>query len=544
MRTTALALAFFLALSTAPAADATRPLQKDVVHALRLEDGSLWVDGRLYTPASMGRRAAPRLEEEGGGEPVGTSSAEFWIYAAVCAGLVLLGGTMSGLTVGYCSIDDLKLQLLTEAGDASGDSEQRRSPTRTYREDDMQQRQYAEQVKSVKKNHHLLLVTLLLTNAGAMEALPIFLNKLVPEWLAIVLSVTFVLAFGEVIPQAICTKDPLKIGAKCAPITRFFMFLTYPFSFPIAKLLDCILGEDNHWTYFRRHELKTMIALHDRAQGGNLLIDEVTIMQGALDLKKKTLLDISTDLSDVYMLSKTTKLDQDQIAKILTTGHSRIPIYSGSKKNVKGLLLVKRLAAVDPDDGRPVSQFVGHHMPLVMTKDTNLLDALNKFQQGRSHMAFVVDSDKDRTSLQESMLSDTAVPDRVNVVGIATIEDVIEELIQEDIADEGDISFAVHEYKDDQKAVRKAAAKFKSLLKPKPLREGKTTKATRRGSKRFRMKQIVSQLRRKTMGQPEVGMESKDNIGVNVVGDGNADPEGPTDDLRVGLLEDFRSVNK
>jgi metal transporter CNNM len=35
-----------------------------------------------------------------------------------------------------------------------------------------------------------------------MEALPIFLDKLVPEYLAIILSVTFVLIFGEIIPQA------------------------------------------------------------------------------------------------------------------------------------------------------------------------------------------------------------------------------------------------------------------------------------------------------------------------------------------------------
>ncbi|GAB5370311.1 hypothetical protein AAMO2058_001481700 [Amorphochlora amoebiformis] len=46
-------------------------------------------------------------------------SPQFWIYVAICAGCVLLGGVMSGLTVGYFSIDELKLLLLTEA-DASG----------------------------------------------------------------------------------------------------------------------------------------------------------------------------------------------------------------------------------------------------------------------------------------------------------------------------------------------------------------------------------------------------------------------------------------
>ena len=57
----------------------------------------------------------------------------------------------------------------------------------------------------ILQKHHLLLVTLLLCNAAAMEALPIFLDAIVPSVLAIVISVTAVLFFGEIIPQAVCT---------------------------------------------------------------------------------------------------------------------------------------------------------------------------------------------------------------------------------------------------------------------------------------------------------------------------------------------------
>ena len=49
----------------------------------------------------------------------------------------------------------------------------------------------------VLKRPHWLLVTLLLVNAAAMEALPIFLDRLVSPTAAIVLSVTAVLFFGE-----------------------------------------------------------------------------------------------------------------------------------------------------------------------------------------------------------------------------------------------------------------------------------------------------------------------------------------------------------
>jgi hypothetical protein len=55
-------------------------------------------------------------------------------------------------------------------------------------------------------NQHFLLVTLLLCNACAMEALPLFLDRLADPITAIVISVTAVLLFGEIIPQAVCSR--------------------------------------------------------------------------------------------------------------------------------------------------------------------------------------------------------------------------------------------------------------------------------------------------------------------------------------------------
>ena len=40
-----------------------------------------------------------------------------------------------------------------------------------------------ELVAPVLENHHLLLVTLLLTNAAAMEALPVLLDRIMPSYL-------------------------------------------------------------------------------------------------------------------------------------------------------------------------------------------------------------------------------------------------------------------------------------------------------------------------------------------------------------------------
>ena len=51
-------------------------------------------------------------------------------------------------------------------------------------------------VLSILNNHHFLLSTLLLSNALALEALPIFLDRIVPAYLAIFISTAAVVIFG------------------------------------------------------------------------------------------------------------------------------------------------------------------------------------------------------------------------------------------------------------------------------------------------------------------------------------------------------------
>ena len=50
---------------------------------------------------------------------------------------------------------------------------------------------------------------------------------------------------GEVIPQAICSRYGLMVGAYSAWFVRLLMTLTMPISWPIAKLLDLLLGSEH-----------------------------------------------------------------------------------------------------------------------------------------------------------------------------------------------------------------------------------------------------------------------------------------------------------
>ncbi|WJX09154.1 Protein SUPPRESSOR OF GENE SILENCING [Trifolium repens] len=69
-------------------------------------------------------------------------------------------------------------------------------------------------------------------------ALPLYLAKLFHPVVAVLLSVTFVLAFGEVIPQAICTRYRLYVGATFIGLVRVLVFICYPIAYPIGKLRE------------------------------------------------------------------------------------------------------------------------------------------------------------------------------------------------------------------------------------------------------------------------------------------------------------------
>ena len=58
---------------------------------------------------------------------------------------------------------------------------------------------------NVIENHHFLLSTLLVANSIVNETLPMLLKSMAPDWAAILLSVGFVVIFGEVLPSAIMT---------------------------------------------------------------------------------------------------------------------------------------------------------------------------------------------------------------------------------------------------------------------------------------------------------------------------------------------------
>eukprot|EP00931_Biecheleriopsis_adriatica_P055859 TRINITY_DN33106_c0_g1_i1.p1 TRINITY_DN33106_c0_g1~~TRINITY_DN33106_c0_g1_i1.p1 ORF type:complete len:403 (-),score=74.05 TRINITY_DN33106_c0_g1_i1:27-1235(-) len=341
-------------------------------------------------------------------------SSEFWIQVFVAAALVLFGGLMSGLTLGLLSLEEIDLELIKRAGD---EAEQR----------------MAGQVEPLIKNQHLLLVTLLLCNAAAMEALPLILDDLVSPIVAVIISVTAVLAFGEIIPQAVCKSYGLAVGAASAPLVRLLLVICSPIAWPIGKVLDKLLGHDGGRIY-RRPQLAAILDIHKDM--GQLTDSETGVMQGALELVEKRVVDCLTPVANVLWLRPDSKLDRPTVDKLLDSGHSRIPIVRDDDCSCMGVLLVKTLIRHvnyhDVTAPCPLASSLPMSKAISVTEDVHLYDLLDLFNAGQSHMAMVYPKDAQASGGGGDQVCGT------KIIGIVTLENVIEELIKHEIVDETD----------------------------------------------------------------------------------------------------------
>lgn len=346
---------------------------------------------------------------------------EYLTFSLISFGLVCFAGLMSGLTVGLMSISSLDLKIKLESG----------TPI---------EKKYAKRVNTILKNHHLLLVTLLVANAIAMESLPLFLDEMFNEVITISLSVSFVLIFGEVMPQAFCTgPDQLKIAYYMTPLVRIIVVIFFPVSYPISKLLNWVFG--GHRSYkLKNEEIKALISLHTSMYGSKhtsgLMKVQVKMIHGAIDLANKKVKEHMIPIHKVYTVSTDTIINRKTVRKLIKQGYSRVPVYQGTNKNlIVGVLLTKKLLGIEEEI--PISEFaINLREPMFVIPEFSMIELLEKFKEGKNHMAMVKPPDGD-------------------VLGIITLEDVIEEVMKFEIYDEGD-------YDDQAKLITS------SLVPPKP----------------------------------------------------------------------------
>lgn len=234
------------------------------------------------------------------------------------------------------------------------------------------------------------------------------------EFLLITIVLTFMLLlFGEIVPKLYSSNNSLKFSRKVASVltvlTRFF--------WPVSSLLMRSTVLANRFVTKKMYsisvdELEHALEMTDASE----IKEEQQMLQGIIRFGDETVVEIMTSRLDMVMLDIQANYQQ-VMRSIAENIYSRIPVYSKTSDNIKGILYIKDLL---PHLEKNLSfRWQSLIRPVFFVPETRKIDdLLHDFQTNHIHIAIVVDE-----------FGGTS--------GLVTLEDVIEEILGE-INDEFD----------------------------------------------------------------------------------------------------------
>ena len=273
-------------------------------------------------------------------------------------------------------------------------------------------------------NSEFLLATILIANNFVNVAIVMLCTYGINEWLdfsnvpmlgfvleTIVLTFLLLL-FGEIMPKIYAKQNTLPFIHKAAPTLLNIQKICKP----LAALLVHSTSTINKTLAKKKYdisvdELSKALELTSKA-----IPEEKEMLAEIIKFYNKTADDIMTSRLDMEDLDIKANF-KEVIDTIIKCGYSRIPVYSGTEDNIKGILYIKDLLPYldKPETFRWQSLI----RPAYFVPETKKIDdLLEEFRTNKIHMAIVVDE-----------FGGTS--------GIVTMEDILEEIVGE-ISDEYD----------------------------------------------------------------------------------------------------------
>jgi metal transporter CNNM len=314
-----------------------------------------------------------------------------WIHVIIVISLVLLSGMFAGLTLALFSIKLTSLERKIRLGD-----------------------QQAKKVYQIRKNGNLLLCTLLLGNVTSYTTMAIFLGSITSGVIAGFVATALIFVFGEILPQAVFPRYAMQISASLAWLVKITIVLFYPVAAPIAWVLDRILGKEPP-VLWSKDELQEIIKYHEDMGDGIIDEDEERIILGALSFSEMKVESIMIPLESAFFLESPIPLNRDTKLLIKEKGHSRVPVLHPECHQAEGILYLKDLVFLE--DETQTAGDLCRSENLITVQGSMMLDTLlNVLVSSKMHMALVLNEQE-------------------KVIGIATFEDIMEEILKTELED-------------------------------------------------------------------------------------------------------------
>lgn len=338
---------------------------------------------------------------------MGSDSIPLWIGFWIC---VLLGGFFSGTETSFALVNRIRIKAKADEGD-------KRAKRVNYIVNHFDEALTAmlvgnNVVKTASASIATLLASKLVANIAGIDT-----SSLTFTVLTTLATTIVVFFFGEIIPKSFATDRPQTVSMASGGVMRFLMRILTPvtavFGF-ISKRFSKMF-ETEEVPSFTEDEL---IDILDTAEEEGVVDEEQNdMLKSALEFDETRVRDVMTMLKDVEAIDICSTTEQ-VLAAIREVGHSRIPVYSGSPDHVVGTLRIRRFL-IEHRKRPGVKLRSMLTAPYFVREDAKIDEVLDAMRENKNHIAIVVDEDG-------------------LAVGIATIEDFLEELVGE-IFDEEDV---------------------------------------------------------------------------------------------------------
>ncbi|MDD9331287.1 MAG: HlyC/CorC family transporter [Wolbachia sp.] len=253
----------------------------------------------------------------------------------------------------------------------------------------------------------------------------IFINLFGNEviFLSTIIMTFCILLFCEVLPKTYAIQNPEKVASFSAYFLLFFVKIFSPLTIGIQFIVNSILKlcglHKNKEVISAADAMRNMITLH-RSEG-TMLPQDLDMLNSILDLAETEISQIMTHRKNLFSLA-INQNKEDLIRHVLTSSHSRIPLWQKEPENIVGVVHVKDLInALREKNNNTEEVDITQVMskPWFIPESTLLSVQLHNFRKNRKHFALVID---EYGALQ----------------GIVTLEDILEEIVG-DISDEHDV---------------------------------------------------------------------------------------------------------
>jgi putative hemolysin len=228
----------------------------------------------------------------------------------------------------------------------------------------------------------------------------------------------FTLVLGELVPKRLAMKNPEKMAGASIGIIGFLAFVLKPIVFLLTVTTNGILrlfrvDPNKNEETVSEEDIVTM--LDAGAEEGTLNKDNIEYIKNVFELDHLTAGDIMTPRNGIELVSSDAT-DDEVIDLIVSSGYSRIPVYTDTVDNITGILYARDYLLKHNDEGFKLSDAVFE--PTFVPESVHLDSLFKEMQMDHNHIVIVVD-------------------EYGGTAGLVTMEDILEEIVGE-IWDEQD----------------------------------------------------------------------------------------------------------